>query len=144
MAQDFFFHLLLNIIDENDQHIKPQYILNVDETGIQLINKPDNVITTKGSKIVHKVISGEKGETVSFIACCSAELIKIKIIWKVCHQVLRFVWTPKLTDENDVILLCLPPNATRSLQKLDKAFFDPFKVEYNKHANSFMKTSTKH
>lgn len=45
----------------------------MDETGLQLNNKPGQVIAAKGSKSVSAITSGEKGETISVIACCNAE-----------------------------------------------------------------------
>ncbi|KAI4459811.1 hypothetical protein MML48_6g00003763 [Holotrichia oblita] len=47
----------------------------MDETGIQLINKPSKVVAAKGSKCVYSITSKEKGETVSLIACNNAEEI---------------------------------------------------------------------
>jgi len=40
---------------------------------LQLNNRPGHVITEKGSKSVSSVISGEKGEIITVIACCNAE-----------------------------------------------------------------------
>ncbi|KAJ8886507.1 hypothetical protein PR048_012718 [Dryococelus australis] len=71
-AQNIFLQFLLGIMNENDLRSKPQYIFNVDETVNSADYQPCYVVTTKGSKVVHKVTSGEKGETISFIACCSA------------------------------------------------------------------------
>ncbi|KAJ8944182.1 hypothetical protein NQ318_016162 [Aromia moschata] len=45
----------------------------MDETGIQLINKPGKVVAIKGSKCVHSVTSKEKGEIISLITCNNAE-----------------------------------------------------------------------
>jgi len=45
----------------------------MDESGIQLINKVGKVVASKGAKVVHKMTTGEKGETVTIICCCSAE-----------------------------------------------------------------------
>lgn len=58
---------------KNDLTNKPQNIFNVDESGIQLINKPGKVLITKGAKDVHVITPREKRETVSLIACCNAE-----------------------------------------------------------------------
>ncbi|KAJ0172481.1 hypothetical protein K1T71_011620 [Dendrolimus kikuchii] len=59
---DKMFKLLLQILTKHDLINKPDRIFNIDET----------VITTKGAKSVHSVTSGEKGETVSIVACCNA------------------------------------------------------------------------
>ncbi|KAJ8958280.1 hypothetical protein NQ318_017424 [Aromia moschata] len=45
----------------------------MDETGIQMNNKPSSVIATKGSKDGHVVTASEKGENVSIIGCNNAE-----------------------------------------------------------------------
>lgn len=52
---------------------KPGFIFNVDETGLQLNNRTGYVVAQKGSKDVHAISSGEKGETISVFACCNAE-----------------------------------------------------------------------
>ncbi|KAJ0180122.1 hypothetical protein K1T71_004713 [Dendrolimus kikuchii] len=69
---DKMFKLLLQILTKHDLINKPDRIFNIDETGVQLNNKPGKVIATKGAKSVHSVTSGEKGETVSIVACCNA------------------------------------------------------------------------
>lgn len=68
-----FFKLLKEEMIKNDLTNKPENIFNVDESGIQLINKPGKVLTAKGAKDVHVITPREKGETVSLVACCSAE-----------------------------------------------------------------------
>ena len=47
-------------------------MFNMDETGVQLTTRSTEVIAEKGSKRVPQMSSGEKGETVSVVACCSA------------------------------------------------------------------------
>ncbi|KAI4455667.1 hypothetical protein MML48_9g00000123 [Holotrichia oblita] len=59
------FELLKETLTKNDLINSPGSIYNMDETGIQLNNKPGNVIATKGSKDVHVLTASEKGETVS-------------------------------------------------------------------------------
>lgn len=68
-----YFELLERTLAENNLFDKPGNIYNMDETGLQLNNKPGHVIAAKGSKSVAAITSGEKGETISVIACCSAE-----------------------------------------------------------------------
>lgn len=68
-----YFTLLSNILTENNLLDKPACIWNCDEIGIQLNNEPKKVVAAKGSKDVHVVTSAEKGETISILACCSAE-----------------------------------------------------------------------
>lgn len=52
---------------------KPSCIFNVDETGLQLNCRAEEVIAQKGSKVVASVLSLERGETVTVIACYNAE-----------------------------------------------------------------------
>ena len=68
-----FYDLLQKIMTEHQLFDKPGNIFNIDESGIQIINKPDKVVTAKGSKNVFSLTSGEKGETVTVIACNNAE-----------------------------------------------------------------------
>lgn len=68
-----YFTLLTEILTENALFEKPACIWNCDEIGVQLNNEPGKVIAAKGSKDVHVVTSAEKGETITVLACCSAE-----------------------------------------------------------------------
>ncbi|XP_018562484.1 uncharacterized protein LOC108904417 [Anoplophora glabripennis] len=70
---DPYFKLLGETLEKHNLLDKPGKIFNMDETGLQLCNKPDKVVATKGSKDVQSVTSAEKGETISIIACCNAE-----------------------------------------------------------------------
>ncbi|CAH1974319.1 unnamed protein product [Acanthoscelides obtectus] len=68
-----FFELLDEVLTKNGLMEKPSCIFNMDETGVQLLNKPSKVVTKKGSKDVHVLTSKERGENVTVIACCSAD-----------------------------------------------------------------------
>lgn len=68
-----YFDLVLKLLTENDLLDKPSKIFNMDETGIQVNNKAERVVATKGSKDVYSLTSTEKGENISLIACCNAE-----------------------------------------------------------------------
>lgn len=68
-----YFDLLQCVLTENHLTNKPGHIFNVDETGLQLNNRPGHVLAEKGSKNVPVITSGEKGETISVISCCNAE-----------------------------------------------------------------------
>lgn len=68
-----YFQLLHVILEENNLFESPGSIYNMDETGLQLNNKVGYVIAQKGSKDVSTITSGEKGETITVIACCNAE-----------------------------------------------------------------------
>lgn len=41
--------------------------------GLELINKVGKIIATKGAKEVFRLTSGERGETITIVACCNAE-----------------------------------------------------------------------
>lgn len=68
-----YFKLLQSVMEENQLFDKPANIFNMDETGLQLNNRPNDVLAAKGSKVVSTVTSTERGETVTLIACCNAE-----------------------------------------------------------------------
>lgn len=68
-----YFALLQDLLIRHNLVNKPGNIYNIDESGLQLNNKPEQVIAEKGSKSVQSVTFGEKGETISVIACCNAE-----------------------------------------------------------------------
>lgn len=67
-----FFNILITVLTENDLLDKPDRIFNMDETGVQLNNKPGKVLAKKGTRAVKSVTSGEKGETITIVACCNA------------------------------------------------------------------------
>lgn len=68
-----FYDLLEREVNKYKLQNMPQNISNVDESGLQLINTPGEVIAAKGSKAVNVITTGERGETVTLIACCTAE-----------------------------------------------------------------------
>ncbi|CAH1983659.1 unnamed protein product [Acanthoscelides obtectus] len=68
-----FYELLDEVLTKNGLMEKPSCIFNMDETGVQLQNKPSKVVTKKGSKDVHVLTSKERGENATVIACCSAD-----------------------------------------------------------------------
>lgn len=68
-----YFTLLQTVLAENELFGKPGHIFNTDETGLQLNTRPEHVLAEIGSKSVPAISPGEKGETISVIACCSAE-----------------------------------------------------------------------
>lgn len=68
-----YFDLLEQIMTEHSLFEKPANIFNIDETGLQLNNRPGEVLAQKGSKVVSTVTSTEKGETISLVVCCNAE-----------------------------------------------------------------------
>ncbi|KAJ3652633.1 hypothetical protein Zmor_018581 [Zophobas morio] len=68
-----FYDLLKNTLEKYNLFNKPGSIFNMDESGIQINNKPDRVVAKKGSKCVHVITSKEKVESISVIACANAE-----------------------------------------------------------------------
>ncbi|XP_055907702.1 uncharacterized protein LOC129942684 [Eupeodes corollae] len=71
-ANDFF-EVLHKVLTENNLMDKPGNIFYMDESGLQLNNKPGKVLTQKGVKDIHVVTAKEKGENVTVVACCNAE-----------------------------------------------------------------------
>lgn len=67
-----FYDLLTEVLEQNDLLDKPERIFNMDETGVQMNNKVGKVVATKGSRSVHSITSGERGETLTVVACCNA------------------------------------------------------------------------
>jgi hypothetical protein len=67
-----FFNMMEKVVAENNLFDKPGNIFSMDESGVQANNKNASVITGKGSKSVHVLTSGEKGENVTVIACCNS------------------------------------------------------------------------
>lgn len=70
---DQYFTLLEATMEEHDLFEKPANIFNIDETGLQLNSRPGEVLAQKGSKAVSTLMSTERGETISLVACCNAE-----------------------------------------------------------------------
>ncbi|KAB0790336.1 hypothetical protein PPYR_15330 [Photinus pyralis] len=70
---DEYFGLLEQIMTDYSLFEKPANIFNIDETGLQLNNRPGEVLAKKGSKAVSTITSTEKGETITLVACCNAE-----------------------------------------------------------------------
>ncbi|XP_049790235.1 uncharacterized protein LOC126195653 [Schistocerca nitens] len=68
-----YFKLLATVMRENEWFGKPGHVYNMDETGLQLHNKPVSVLAIKGSRNVASVTSGEKGETISVLYCVNGE-----------------------------------------------------------------------
>ena len=53
-----FFNMVEKIATENNLTGTPGNVFKIDEIGIQLNNKPDAIITQKGSTSVHDLTSG--------------------------------------------------------------------------------------
>ncbi|KAF9815503.1 hypothetical protein SFRURICE_019145 [Spodoptera frugiperda] len=68
-----YFDLLEKNLIDNDLMTKPNCVFNMDESGLQLNNRPGHVLAAKGTKAVSTTTSTEKGETITIIACCNAE-----------------------------------------------------------------------
>lgn len=58
-----FFRLFEEETIKNELTNKPENIFKVNESGIELINKPGKVLTAKGVKDVYLITPREKGET---------------------------------------------------------------------------------
>lgn len=55
-----------------EKKTQPHNIFNMDESGLQMTARKTAVLAEKGSKCVPQMAAGEKGETASVVACCSA------------------------------------------------------------------------
>ena len=62
---DRFYNLLKELIEQNE--ISPEKIFNVDESGMNTVQKPSKIIAKKGLKQVGKLTSAEHGKTVTAI-----------------------------------------------------------------------------
>ena len=67
---DTYFKNLQTVLEENDLLNKPQYIFNLDETGIQPEHKPANVIANPNYKT--QAITSPKSTTTTVIGCVNA------------------------------------------------------------------------
>lgn len=68
-----YFQLLEGVLMKDGEMIAPNCVFNMDETGLQLNNRPGHVLAQRGSKAISTITSTEKGETITVIACCNAE-----------------------------------------------------------------------
>ncbi|RVE47494.1 hypothetical protein evm_007905 [Chilo suppressalis] len=153
-----FYDLLIKVLTENDLLDKPERLYNMDESGIQLNNKPGKVIAKKGAKVVNSVTSAERGETMTIVGCCNAignflpPVLIIKGINKkpefqdglpgLKNGHLSHSSAPNMLQaaaDNEIILLCLPSHTTSALQPLDRSVFGPFKTYFNQETNQFMR-----
>jgi len=79
-----FFLILEKVATENNCSDTPGNICNIYESGIQINNKPDSVISDKGSENAQVLTSGKKSENVTVIACCNAagQFLPLVLIFK--------------------------------------------------------------
>jgi hypothetical protein len=62
-----------NLLCVNEREILPaSRIYNVDETGVTTVQKPQKIMARKGQKQVGKLVSGERGCTITVVAAMSA------------------------------------------------------------------------
>ena len=190
-----YFDLLQDTLNQNDLMNKPDFIYNVDETGITEVHKPPKVIAGKGKRNVYSVTSGEKGTTTTAVCCVNAsgDYIPPMLIFKgrraspalekgappgslitlsdsgwingdlfydwmvhfnthrkknpngktllivdghASHLTLKLM---KYTQEQGIILLCLPSKCTHWLQPLDKSMYKPLKTNYDRECSLYMR-----
>lgn len=192
-----YFELLASTMEEHQLFDKPACVYNMDETGLQLNNRPGEVIAKKGSKVVSTLTAAERGETITVISCCNSEgtflppacILKGKnkkpefedgmppgsivymnqksayINTEIFLEWLKFHFVPRKTagkvllildghgshcssvealtyaDENDIILLCLPPHTTHYLQPLDRSFFKSLKAAFYQACDTWVKSN---
>lgn len=99
-----YFKLLQEILEQNEFFNKPGCIYNVDETGLQLNNRPGHVIAAKGATDIVTVTSGEKGETISCIACCNAEGFFLPPVCIFKGKNLKTEWTDSMPPGSHVVM----------------------------------------
>lgn len=99
-----YFKLLEATLKENELFDKPGSIYNVDETGLQLNNRPGHVLAEKGAKDVVTITSGEKGETISCIACCNAEGVFLPPVCVFKGKNLKPEWTDSMPSGSHIVM----------------------------------------
>ena len=67
---EHFSNILEEVANANNLSDTPGNIFNTDESGIQINNKSETVITEKASKNVHVLTSEGKKENITVILCC--------------------------------------------------------------------------
>lgn len=68
-----YFENLERVLTDNALLDQPGNIFNCDETGLQLNTRAGQVLAENRSKCVSSISPGEKGETISVLACINAE-----------------------------------------------------------------------
>lgn len=67
-----FFDLYERTIKSDTTTIPPARIFNMDETGLQTVQKPQKILAKKGKHQVGGIVSAERGETTTCVCCVSA------------------------------------------------------------------------
>lgn len=67
-----YFSNLRTVMSDFELFDKPQYLYNVDESGIPLNNRPLKIVSEKGKREVVCLTNVERGENVTVVACFSA------------------------------------------------------------------------
>ncbi|KAK9720765.1 hypothetical protein QE152_g21910 [Popillia japonica] len=68
-----YFELLSSVLKQHQPLGKSACLYNKDETGLQLNNRPGEVIAKQGSKVVSALTAAEKEESITVISCCNPE-----------------------------------------------------------------------
>ncbi|KAJ8976639.1 hypothetical protein NQ317_011147 [Molorchus minor] len=141
------FYDLYKTLLENDLMDKPDRIYNMDESGIQLNNKPGKVIATKGCKDVHVLTSVEKGKCLNNCVWLKTHFVPRKAPGKALLILdghashLNSLEMLTYADDNDIIMICLPSHTTQALQPLDRSFFKPLKDYFKQEAEIWMSSN---
>lgn len=68
---DLFYSLLRSQVETH--HFNPGQIFNMDESGMSTVpSRLPKVIAAKGKRAVNKIVSGERGQTITAVCCFSA------------------------------------------------------------------------
>ena len=72
-AVHLFFSNLKEIYSRVEEGLAPQFIFNLDETGINTVpTRSSKILAAKGAKQVGQIVSGERGTTVTMCCCVNA------------------------------------------------------------------------
>ncbi|KAJ8049297.1 hypothetical protein HOLleu_01980 [Holothuria leucospilota] len=134
-------------------------IWNMNETGLSNVQKPGNIIATKGTREVGKMTSGERGKTVTAICATNAvgiyipplfifprhfcEIAKPSVEEKHVlildgHHSHKILADVEFARANGIVMITLPPHCTQKMQPLYKTFFKALKNAYNASADTWM------
>ncbi|KAJ8886689.1 hypothetical protein PR048_012901 [Dryococelus australis] len=147
-----FFEIFENLLNENNLFGDPARIHNVDETGLQLNNRPEKNFCITGKQNVISVSAKGRGETVTVLACISATEVPEQFVThkpkgkKASFLVLdghsTHVSDPdilQLTVDNNIIMISIPLYTSHYIQPLYRSFFRYLKMPYYGACNSWIK-----
>jgi hypothetical protein len=120
--------------------------------------EPGKVVANKGSLDIRRIPAGEKGETITLIACCNevGNFLPPYCILKgkrkknefedgmppgsrvTTNETAACMTTERPPAENDIIQLCLPRDTAHYLQPLFRSFFKPLTTFWQQAVNNWV------